>query len=84
MAKQDRLGTKKFCEAWETAGAATTKWSDFVIAFRKKAGHKNYPEANIKARIADYEGELAKVRGVHPPKYPKERTASCVAYFSGK
>ena len=84
MAKQVRLGTQTFCKAWEKAGAETTKWSDFVHKFRKLSGHANYPEHLIKARIADYEAELAKVRGVHPPKYPKERTASCVAYFSKK
>jgi len=84
MAKQERLGTKRFCEAWEKAGSKTTKWGDFVKTFRKMAGHPNYPEHLIKARISDYEAEIAKVRGVHPPKYPRERTASCVAYFSKK
>ena len=81
MAKQERLGTKKFCQAWQDAGAKTTKWSDFVKRFRKESGHPDYGEHLIKARISDYEAEIAKVRGVHPPKYPKERTASCVMFF---
>ena len=81
MAKQERLGTKKFCAAWRSAGSRTTVWSKFVVEFRLDAGHPDYPEHLIKSRIEDYEYEIAKVRGVHPPKYPRERTPSCVAFF---
>ena len=91
--KQDRLGTKHFCSIWRKAGAATTTWEDkedvkpkdrkgFVHTFQKLSGFADYPAATIKSRIADYEKDLKKARKTSLiPKYPKERTASCVAFF---
>lgn len=88
MAKKPRLGTHKFCEAWEKAGAKTTVWKDderpdvsFVHQFRKISGFSNYSEKEMKNRIRDYEEALAAHRGVKAPKYPKQRTAAAVAFF---
>lgn len=79
--KIGRLGTKKFCRAWMQAGERTTNWEDFVKKFREYAGDEYYPEHLIKARIAKYEAQMAPFRGVHPPKYPKERTPVAVMFF---
>ena len=76
-----RLGTKKFCRAWMQAGERTTNWEDFLTKFREYAGDEYYPEHLIKARILKYEGQMATVRGVHPPKYPKQRTPVAVMFF---
>ena len=85
---QVRLGTKAFCKAWMRAGEETTNWSDFVHKFRKYAADfsgnpaaLHYGEHLIKARIAKYETQMAGVRGVNPPKYPKERTPVAVHFF---
>ena len=76
-----RLGTRKFCVAWMQAGENTTNWEDFLKEFRMYAGDPYYPEHLIKARIWKYEKQMSTVRGVHPPKYPKERTPVAVMFF---
>ncbi len=74
MAKSPRLGTHKFCEAWEKAGEKTTVWKDdereevsFIHQFRKISGFPNYSEKEIKTRIQSYEKELAGARGLSAP-----------------
>jgi hypothetical protein len=48
----------------------------------KASGIKDYPHSEIKRRLATY-SEALKGSG-HTPKYPKPRTASCLAYFNNE
>jgi len=80
--EESRLGTKRFCHAWMRAGEYTTNWDEFVKEFRRHSGFPYYGEHLIIARIEKYTAQMATVRGVHPPKYPKKRTPVAVMFFA--
>jgi len=77
-AKQNRFGTKAFCEAWATHGPKSKNWDDFVGKMRKASGHTEYPEDRIAERIGAFSADLQK-HGIKPPKYPKKRVPAAVA-----
>jgi len=79
--KKKRFSTHQFCKAWKTHGPTTGTWDEFVGKMRLAAGDDKYPESEIERRLNLYCGQLkGKVRA---PKYPKPRTPSALAFFTG-
>lgn len=83
MGKKKRFSTRAFCEAWEKHGAKTTNWNDFVKGMRAAAGDANYDEDVIRDRIRTYSHSLRQHR-IAPPKYPKKRVPTAVAFFKSQ
>lgn len=77
-AKQNRFGTKAFCEAWAMHGPKAKNWDDFVKKMKASSGTTTYPEDRIAERIEGFTADLRK-HGFKPPKYPKKRVPAAVA-----